>query len=102
MGWIEVEDALEDAVAITWDKCHKIYVLMDEGQVAQMTEYEYDPIIPVTNQSDALRTLTTWFAESCGLRFIESVASGHEDPNEGFTNLISQGEFDRFGEELDD
>lgn len=102
MGWMEVEDALESAVGITWDECHKIYVLMDEGQVAKMTEYGYDPIIPVTDQNDALGTLMTWFEESCSLRFIESVASGHEDPNEGFARLIGQGEFDRFGEELED
>lgn len=98
MGWMEVEEALEDAVAITWDGCHKIYVLMDLAQVEQMVKYEYDPIIPVTSQEDTLTTLRTWFAQSCGLRFIEAVAGRPEDPNEDFTSLIYQFEFDRFDE----
>ena len=41
----EVEDSLSYAKAIAWDTCHKIYVLMDDEQVALMRQYEYDPII---------------------------------------------------------
>jgi len=96
MCWEAVEEALETAVAVTWDECHKIYVLMDSGQVELMREYEYDPILPVADKADALKVLEAWFAESCGLRFITAVESGHDDPNDGFTDLISQGEFDRF------
>lgn len=101
MAWLEVEDALETAVAITWDECHKIYVLMDEGQVAQMTEYEYDPIIPVTSRADALNTLKTWFEQSCSLRFISAIESGHENPNDGFTRLIGQFEFEDEDDEFE-
>lgn len=97
MAWLEVEEALDTAVAITWDECHKIYVLMDEGQVELMKSYGYDPIIPVTIETDALNTLKGWFEQSCSLRFISAVESGHENPNDGFTNLIGQfdDEFER-------
>lgn len=94
MSWGAVEKALETAVAVTWDECHKIYVLMDSGQVELMKSYGYDPILPVTDKAETLAVLATWFAESCGLRFITAVESGHGDPNDGFTNLISQGEYD--------
>lgn len=85
--WEAVEDALSKAVAITWDKCHKIYVLMDEGQVVKTQGYGYDPIIRVTSQTNALATLTKWYEESCGLKFISAV-SGEDDE---FSDLIPQG-----------
>ena len=101
MAWEAVEEALETAVAVTWDECHKIYVLMDEGQVAVMRSYGYDPIVPVADKAETLRLLGVWFAESCSLRFISAVESGHNDPNDGFTSLIYQGEFEDF-EDLDE
>lgn len=102
IDWDTVEDALEDAKGITWDTCHKIYVLMDDEQVAQMREYEYDPIITSDEMSDGemLNTLKKWFEDSCGLRFIDSVETNSADPNAGFTTLIPQGATDR--EECED
>ena len=90
--WSRVEGALVGAKAITWDECHKIYVLMDEGQVAQMREYEYEEIIEAkdTTPEAMLATLKQWYERSCGLRFIQAVATVEDNPNDGFTSLIGQ------------
>jgi hypothetical protein len=87
-----VEDAVQDAKAIAWDTCHKIYVLMDDEQVALMRTYEYDPLITSDEMTPTqmLETIKKWFDESCGLRFVSSVATNPKDPNEGFVNLIGQ------------
>lgn len=92
--WKNVEKSLNEAVSITWDTCHKIYVLMDEEQHEQVIEYGYDPIIRVEDVDDALDTLKDWFGDSCGLRFIQAVKTVEGDPNEGFKSLIPQCEYD--------
>jgi len=91
-----VEGRIEDAKAIAWDTCHKIYVLMDDEQVALMREYKYDPLITSDEMSpsEMLATVKKWFEESCGLRFVDAVSTNHEDPNAGFETLIAQGEGD--------
>jgi len=43
-NWGKVEVAVEMAKGIAFDTCHKIYVLMDDGQMAQMKEYGYDSV----------------------------------------------------------
>ena len=70
-----VYDAIPQAKAIAWDTCHKIYVLMDDEQVAKMREYEYDPLITKDEMSDGemFDTVKKWYEESCGLRFVEAV-----------------------------
>ena len=90
--WKSVEYALCEAKAVTWDECHKIYVLMDDEQVETMTAYGYDPILPVNarNKNKILATLQEWYEDSCSLRFINSVRTVEENPNEGFCDLIPQ------------
>ena len=94
--WKKVEDSLENARGIAWDTCHKIYDLMDDEQMALMKEYEYDPLISADTMSlgEMLETLQGWYADSCGLRFISAVTTYPTDPNDGFTDLIAQGEDD--------
>lgn len=117
MTWAAVKKALPQAKALAWDGCHKIYLALDDEQVALFRSYGYgvdndgsvlilrdeasplftDPATPGMNVEKAtnetlLATLHEWFADSCGLRFIEGVATDHEDPNAGFTRLIAQGE----------
>lgn len=91
--WDKVESALSGAKGIAFDNCHKIYVLMDDTQMAQMEEYGYDPLIHAkdTTTDEMLSTLMEWFENSCGLRFIDAVSSVNGDPNEGFVSLIPQG-----------
>jgi hypothetical protein len=88
----KVEDSLYEAKAIAWDTCHKIYVLMDDEQVALMREYGYDPIITKDNadSDEMLALVKEWYEDSCSLRFVSAVETNHENPNAGFTNLISQ------------
>ena len=88
-----VEEALDTAKAIAWDECHKIYVLMDDEQVAKMREYGYDPLITSDQMtpSQMLDTIVGWYEDSCALRFVEAVTTNHEDPNLGFESLIPQG-----------
>jgi hypothetical protein len=95
-AWSRVRDALGDAKGIAWDGCHKIYVLMDDEQMAQMADIGYDPLLPVPEDtaSEALDILCDWYEQSCGLRFISAVRTVTGDPNEGFTNLIGQFEDD--------
>jgi hypothetical protein len=103
--WNKVADAVGDAKGIAWDNCHKIYVLMDDEQMAQMKEYEYDPLISADTMSldEMLETLRDWYEKSCGLRFIEAVTTHPSDPNLGFVTLVGQGEdqCDSCGEEED-
>ena len=92
--WDDVEQALLDgARGIEFDTCHKIYVLMDDEQMAQMKEYEYDPLISAEGHTtdELLGTLMEWYENSCMLRFIQSVHTNHADPNAGFRDLIPQG-----------
>ena len=100
IDWTDVEIVLPHAKAIAFDGCHKIYVLMDNEQVAKMTTYGYGDdegsyLLTADKMSKAemLETLEGWFADSCSLRFIHGVSSVPEgtDPNEGFTSLIEQG-----------
>lgn len=88
-----VREAVETAKAITWDTCHKIYVLMDDQQIQIMREYDYDPILTSDDLSDEamLDKLVEWYGESCGLRFISAVATHPKHPEETiFTELIGQ------------
>jgi hypothetical protein len=98
MTWEAVVDAVDTAKSIAWDGCHKIYVLMDDAQTAQMESYGYheddSELLLVSNLGKyrTLETLREWWDCSCGLRFISAVRTVPGDPNEGFTDLISQTE----------
>lgn len=93
IDWDNVEEYVSNAKGIAFDTCHKIYVLMDDAQIAKMREYEYDPLYTNAEMSadEMLSTLKHWYAESCMLRFIEAVETVDGDPNDGFTTLIEQG-----------
>jgi len=91
-GWEAVERAARDSLAITWDECHKIYLVMDAGQIRDFTSYGYDLIFGSTEEKVAL--LRLWYERSCFLRFISAVWTNEADPNEGFADLIPQGWID--------
>ncbi len=97
-----VEERVSEAKAIAWDTCHKIYLLMDDEQVAQMREYGYDPLITNAESTpeQMLETLKGWYDESCFLRFIDAVSTHETDPNLGFETLI--GQFDDEEEDADE
>jgi hypothetical protein len=74
--WDKVALMCEAAEGIAFDTCHKIYVLLDDAQMAQMKEYG---------------KIRDWYAESCMLRFVSAVRTVKGDPNDGFIDLIPQG-----------
>lgn len=96
MTWNTVESTVSQARGIAWDGCHKIYVLMDDEQMRQMAEWGYgedgSQLLPVdaADPEVVLATLTDWYENSCGLRFISAVSTVDGDPNDGFTHLIAQ------------
>jgi hypothetical protein len=94
IDWDLVEEHTEDAKGIAFENCHKIYVLMDDEQVALMREYEYEFVITSEEQtpSQMLATLKEWFEKSCPLRFIEAVATEHGEMV--FDTLVEQGATD--------
>ena len=96
--WVTVDDHAGRALAIAWDGCHKVYLLMDAGQVQKMHDNGYgkeggDSAL-VTNAEASPGEMQVlaheWFEASCGLRFISAATTTPEDPNAGFKSLISQ------------
>lgn len=98
----ELREVLNDAKGIAWDNCHKIYIMMDDQEVAQMREYEYDPLITSDDMTPAqmLDTLFDWYRDSCGLRFIEVTSTG--DNGTEFYALMPQFFYDDENEEEDE
>lgn len=98
----DVEEAMDDAILIAWDGCHKIYLAMDEYEAKWFAE-EYPHVLKADAET-MLATVIKWYEESCPLRFINGVAHDEEDPNAGFTTLVAQGadEADREDDEEDD
>lgn len=93
--WESVDQAVKTAKAISFDGCHKIYVLMDDDQVAQSREWGYgegnSELIEITDPQEAFDQVREWYEDSCLLRFVESVRSVTGDPNLGYHDLIPQG-----------
>ena len=87
-----VYDRINNAKAIAWDTCHKIYILMDDQQVELMRGYKYDPLITADQMSadEMFLLVEDWYDSSCSLRFIEAVSTNHINPNAGFETLSPQ------------
>lgn len=89
-----VENALEDAILIAFDGCHKMYVALDEEQ-ADWFRQNYNGVhcddrTFTGTPEEMLTTLKGWWDDSCGLKFINSVTTNYDDPNAGYTTLIGQ------------
>jgi hypothetical protein len=105
----KVREYTEDAKGIAFDTCHKIYVLMDEEQVALMRSYGYgedDPnAIATSDQLDPAEMATvvmTWYEKSCGLKFISAVSSDTGFGDDGWLHIVSQFENHEDDEDEDD
>ena len=98
--WDEVEAELDEAKGISFDGCHKIYILKDDQQVKQSAEWGYgeDGSFLVTDLTpdEMLILVKRWYEASCGLKFVQSVATNEDDPNEGYESIIPQGYEDEF------
>jgi hypothetical protein len=105
----KVREYTDEAKGIAFDTCHKIYVLMDEEQVALMRSYGYgedDPnSIATSDQLDPAEMATvvmSWYEKSCGLRFISAVSSDPRFGDDGWLHIVSQFENDEDDEDEDD
>jgi hypothetical protein len=85
----KVEAAIDDAILIAWDGCHKMYLAMDATQAAWFRA-EY-PHVVQDSPDRMLDTLLEWWDESCWLKFVNAVWTNEDDPNAGFVSLIPQG-----------
>jgi hypothetical protein len=97
MDW-KIDEYTNEAKGIAWDTCHKIYVLMDDEQVALQKSYGYgagpDPDSLITSEQmtgDEMRKqVMEWYQQSCGLRFIYAVSSNESFGVGGFQEIIGQ------------
>ena len=96
-----LDEYTNDAKGIAFDTCHKIYVLMDDEQVALMREYGYEKIITSSEMTgdEMRRKVMDWYHESCGLRFISAVSSNPNFGDDGWVHIISQFEGDEDDED---
>ena len=100
IDWDVVEDAVSQSKGIGFDGCHKIYVLMDNEQMYQMAGYGYgqdgSSLVYSSQMSDdeMFTTVKKWYEDSCALKFVQSVTTVLDNPNEGFESLIEQGATD--------
>lgn len=93
-----IDEYTSSAKGIAFDTCHKIYVMMDDEQVALMRSYGYgdenDPDCLITSEQmtgDEMRVrVMEWYRHSCGLRFISAVYTDKTIGHEGFVDIISQ------------
>ncbi len=102
-AYLDVREYTNEAKGIAYDTCHKIYILMDEEQVALMREYGYDPLI-TADQLDPAEMATvavTWYKNSCGLRFISAVYSDKSIGQDGFVDVVAQFEGNEDDEDED-
>lgn len=102
-AWEDAKVKLKDAKGASFDGCHKIYILMDTPQMAQSKMWGYGEdgsyLVSFTadwNLDARLGLIQGWWkqAQECGLEFISSVRTVPGDPNEGYEDIIGQGEFD--------
>tara|TARA_R110002110_G_scaffold171377_2_gene373820 strand:+ start:299 stop:601 length:303 start_codon:yes stop_codon:yes gene_type:complete len=90
--WLKrVTEALDGAVSITWEGCHKLYICMDKESHDQQIEFGYDMIevSQLEHVGGAADQLFEWFDNSCGLRFISAISNG-----DSFDRVIPQFEYD--------
>lgn len=88
--WDRVRDAANNAKGISFDGCHKIYVLMDDESVDTQRAYEYGEygesrLITGLSGSEYTALIKEWYQNSCFLRFVDSISSSSK-----FTTLIGQ------------
>lgn len=87
-------EAVKGAHAITWDKCHKIYISADAETTEEFKEWDYSITLipqPFKPEVDAAETLQGWYDDSCPLRFISKVSKRRSpDSDPEFESVISQ------------
>ena len=87
----ELQELLAEAKGIAWDTCHKIYIMMDDQEVAQMRGYGYDPLLTSadTTPEEMVDLVWRWYEDSCSLKFINVTRTGENGLPE-FDDLVPQ------------
>ena len=88
-GFKKLEKILPEAKGIEWDGCHRIYVLMDEGDM--MGGFEFLVRADEATPTQMLETLKEWWDQSCKWRFIMCMATSAANPRDiDFVEIIPQ------------
>tara|TARA_R110000751_G_scaffold1985_15_gene7657 strand:- start:306 stop:662 length:357 start_codon:yes stop_codon:yes gene_type:complete len=97
--WLtEVKKSVANAVSISWDNCHKIYVCTDDESHDQQVVRGYEWVLRVDSEGNlpdgtpAVDRLFEWFKNSCGLEFIQEIGGGGTS-NSDFSDVIGQGAY---------
>jgi hypothetical protein len=107
MDW-KIDEYTNEAKGIAWDTCHKIYVLMDDEQVALQRSYGYGENGEGLFTSDEMtgdemrKQVMDWYQQSCGLRFISAVSTNPNFGDDGWVHVISQFETQEEEDEEDE
>jgi hypothetical protein len=98
--WSDVKAELSEAKGISFDGCHKIYILKDDQQVKQSAEWGYGEdgsfLVTDLDADEMLATIKKWYNDSCALKFVQTVETVEGDPNAGYDSVIPQGYEDEF------
>ena len=85
-----VASYLNECEGITWDTCHKIYILMDSNQVEVTKGFGYEVLTDLTPK-EYMKLIKSWYANSCGLQFV-TVFSTDANGNDDFIQAVNQNE----------
>jgi len=96
-----IRECATAAKGIAFDGCHKIYILMDDPQMAKMKEYGYGDddgsfLIADMNADEMTAQVLSWYEDSCALKFVNAVGTVEGDLNDGFESIVPQGYDDDF------
>ena len=76
--------ACNSAELIAWDGCHKIYLAMDPASAKVFDDY--DITVTRDDEEDFFEIITGWYAQSCMLKFVQSITNVEE-----YANIVPQG-----------
>lgn len=87
--------ALDGAVAVTWDTCHKIYVIKDADALSSVTamgygEEEGSLVLATDDKFELLYTIEDWYEQACELKMVDAISV--VDGERVFETLVEQGE----------
>ena len=101
--WLtEVKEAVDTAVSIAWEGCHKIYIMSDKEADTNMIDIGYDTV-KVDDKDKTVAQLFEWWESSCSLRFINRIeTTGGKAGNDQFFAVIPQFDYDEDEEDEDD
>lgn len=89
MTTVQIGDNCIDILGFAFDGCHKIYVLRNQAELAELIELGYDIYEP--------QELPDAWARSCGLRFISSGDLSEQYIGQGEDAAITILDDDRMG-----